>query len=97
MIIKVQKRALLGCLIIALLLGACTSPRVEQTQPAPVTLKVVILPYLSEAPLFIAEEGYFAEQALDIEFVELKRSAEAVPALAQGDLDVIAGASAPAC
>jgi NitT/TauT family transport system substrate-binding protein len=61
-------------------------------QPEPVTLKVLLLPYLSYAPFFIAEEeGYFAEEGLQIEFVKMARSMDAVAALAQGDLDVFGG------
>jgi NitT/TauT family transport system substrate-binding protein len=53
---------------------------------------VILLPYLAYAPLFIAEdEGYFAEQRLEVEFVKFDRSDEAIPAAAQGDLDVLAG------
>ena len=55
-------------------------------------LKVLFIPYLSNMPLSIAdEEGFFKEQGLKIEFVRLARSAEAIPALSQGDIDVLAG------
>ncbi len=92
MFIKLQKHALQGWLLIALLLGVCATSAVEQRQPEPVTLKVLLLPYLSFAPFFIAEEeGYFAEQGLQIEFVRMDRNAPATPPLAQGDLDVVAG------
>jgi NitT/TauT family transport system substrate-binding protein len=43
------------------------------------------------APLFIAqEEGFYAEQGLDVEFSELY-TVEAIPALGQGKIDVAAG------
>jgi NitT/TauT family transport system substrate-binding protein len=43
-------------------------------------------------PLAIAdEEGYYSEQGLKVEFIKLSRSAEAIPALTQGSLDVLAG------
>lgn len=96
MFINLQKHALRGCLLIALLFAACAPPGVEQRQPEPVTLKVVVEPYLSFAPFFIAEEeGYFAEQGLQIEFVRMDRVDKAVPALAQGELDVAGGRIAP--
>jgi len=77
-------------LALALLLQACAPAVVEQ--PEPVELKVVLLPFLSFAPFFIAEEeGYFAEQGLKIEFVRLSGAEEAIPALVQGELDVGAG------
>jgi NitT/TauT family transport system substrate-binding protein len=64
----------------------------EQRPPEPVALKVVLQPYLSFAPFFIAEEeGYFAEQGLQIEFVRMDKADMAVPALAQGELDVVGG------
>jgi ABC-type nitrate/sulfonate/bicarbonate transport system substrate-binding protein len=51
------------------------------------------MPYLSYAPLAIAqEEGYFADQGLEVEFVKDVGSAEAIPALMQGKLDVISPA-----
>jgi len=57
-----------------------------------VPLKVQLLPLLSFGPYFIAqEEGYFAEQGLSVEFVRFQRSSEAIPALIQGQLDVIGG------
>jgi NitT/TauT family transport system substrate-binding protein len=90
MFINLQKCALRGWLLTALLFGACAPSGVEQ--PEPLTLKVLLLPYLSFAPFFIAEEeGYFAEQGLQIEFVRMDRNAPAAPPLAQGDLDVVAG------
>jgi NitT/TauT family transport system substrate-binding protein len=55
-------------------------------------LTVGTVPYLTFAPIFIAyEEKYFAEQDLDIRFVKAVRSAEMLPALAAGQLDVLGG------
>lgn len=64
--------------------------------PAPATeatkLKVVILPFISFAPYFIAqEEGYFAEQGLEVELVNLVQNQDAVTALISGEVDVAAG------
>ncbi len=57
-----------------------------------VKLKVVYFPYMSFAPLLIAqEEGYFAEQNIEIEFISLTKSAHGLPSLVQGKLDVLAG------
>ena len=56
-------------------------------------VRVVLLPYISFAPFFIAdEEGYFKEQGIEVEFVKFASLSTAVPALAQGDLDIGAGA-----
>ena len=58
------------------------------------TLKMVVLPRLSWAPFYIAQaEGFFAEQGLEVEFIQMERSADAVPLVAQGEVDVISGLS----
>jgi NitT/TauT family transport system substrate-binding protein len=71
--------------------GVCLS---GQSPPATKhVLKVLVLPYVNSGPLMIAEEeGFFSEQGLAVEFVRMSRSAQAIPALTQGALDVLAGA-----
>jgi ABC-type nitrate/sulfonate/bicarbonate transport system substrate-binding protein len=55
-------------------------------------LKVLVLPSLSSAPLFVAADGgYFAAQGLDVEFVKVSRSTDALLALSRGELDVWTG------
>jgi len=64
------------------------------TEPAvtaePVHLKVGVLNFMSHLPLYIAsEEGYFAEQGLDVEFVSFgANDGDIVPSLVGGQLDV---------
>lgn len=54
-----------------------------------VTLKIGIMPYLSNTVFLIAqEEGYFAEQGLNIEFVQFTNSADLVPMLLADEIDV---------
>jgi NitT/TauT family transport system substrate-binding protein len=54
-------------------------------------LKVGVKPYLSYAPFFLAqEEGYFSEQGVEIEFVQLEPRTT-LPALMTGEVDVTAG------
>ena len=61
-----------------------------EARPPTTKLKVQLLPYLSYAPLFIAqEEGYFAEQGLEVEFEKLQGGAAFV-AVVSGDIDVAA-------
>jgi NitT/TauT family transport system substrate-binding protein len=72
-----------------------STPAVEpepSVTPEPIHLKVGVLSYLSNAPLFIAqEEGYFTEQALEVEFVDFGFSdRDMIPALLQRNLDVAA-------
>jgi NitT/TauT family transport system substrate-binding protein len=60
----------------------------SQQTSTPVTLKVVTFPFLSFAPLYIAqEEGFFEEQGLRVEFMKMSEEA-AIPALIRGDIDV---------
>lgn len=78
--------------LLALLVAtACGTPP-RRHGPARDRVVVAMLPYLSFAPIFIAhEEGFFAEAGLDVEFIRQTRSAEAIPALDRGDLDVAGG------
>lgn len=60
------------------------------------TVRVSINPYLSYAPLFIAQrEGFFADQGLVVELVELRHSSLWLVPLIRGDLDVGAGPITP--
>lgn len=82
-------------LLFALAAAACAfapppSAPVPLPSPEPMPLRVVRLPFLGQAPLFIAEEeGYFAEQGLQIEFIELTSGAEALAALFSGEIDIV--------
>jgi len=63
----------------------------EQQTSKPVTLKVFLAPFLSFGPFFMAiEEGFFAEQGFQIEFVKVSE-AMALQAMARGEIDVWAG------
>lgn len=76
------------------ILAACTisptslPPVIEKTKE-PIKIKVGVLNYISAAPFFIArDEGYFAEQGLDVELVDFgSSSSELLPALVDGQLD----------
>jgi NitT/TauT family transport system substrate-binding protein len=74
-------------LALALLLTTCGTPTEKGAEPT--KLKLAALPYLGTAPIAIAqEEGFFAEEGIEIEFVSFTRGAEIIPPLMQGDLDV---------
>jgi NitT/TauT family transport system substrate-binding protein len=78
----------------ALNLYACNAspPKTAEPTTAPVHLKVMVLPYLSYAPLYIAQdEGFFKEQGLDVEFLRMDDTGESITALAQGQLDISTG------
>lgn len=58
----------------------------------PVHLKIVMSPFITYVPFYIAQqEGYFAEQGLEVEFVTMDRASQAIPLLAQGQVDVVPG------
>lgn len=79
-------------LAFGLFLQACLAPTPAQPESELTTVKVSAAPFLSYAPFFIAaDEGYFQEQGLEVEFVRFAHSPEAVPALTQGDIDVAGG------
>ena len=62
------------------------------TEQESVCLKIALLPFLSFAPFFIAiEEGYFAEEGLEIEFIRFRTDGEYLVPLSQGIIDVAGG------
>jgi len=65
---------------------------IAPTEQPRIPLKVATYRYVSDAPVYIAqEEGYFAEQGLDVELVDFGSSSnEIIPALVAGQLDAAA-------
>lgn len=52
-------------------------------------VSVVVLPYLSQAPIFIAiEEGMFEAEGISVKRVDMKSSQPVVPGLMSGEFDV---------
>lgn len=85
-------RISLAVLALLMILPACTAAGTAQPGLESVKLKILSMPYITFAPFFIAqEEGYFSEQSLEVEFVQFDSLSQAIPALAQGDLDVVSG------
>ena len=79
---------------------ACVSqsPLKEPIPSAPVmtTVKVAYLPIISNGPLFIAkEEGYFAQQGINVEFERSQSVAASLPLLISGDIAVSGGPLMP--
>lgn len=89
-----------GTLVVAALLSAgvlagCGSARPDGA-PVVRTLRVIRNSHLTSAPLLLAEEaGYFAEEGLKIEFVDMTRGEESLIALVSGDVDVLPTALHP--
>ncbi len=78
-----------GCTGIVPVSTAATAQSESSALPELIPLRVTAFPYLSFAPLYIAEaEGLFAQQGIDVEFVRFQGNAESLPALLQGELDV---------
>jgi NitT/TauT family transport system substrate-binding protein len=91
-----RKQLLCLFFLLALLVQMNTTLAREHEKQKLIKLKVVSSPYLSFAPLFIAhEEGFFAEQGLQIEFIEMGDASKAIPSLIKGDLDVMGDAIWP--
>jgi NitT/TauT family transport system substrate-binding protein len=93
---KLRYALLVLLLVQAVLLNACTPAAAPVVVPVattePIKLKALTLPFISFAPLYIAvEEGYFQEQGLDVELVELTQNQETLPALLSGEVDIAAG------
>lgn len=107
-----RTRILTTILLASIALGwaACTPPvqlplppaAIESTPGAPTPaptkkVRLLISPFLSYAPFYLSlEEGFFADEGLEVEIVHLEHSSDAIPALAQGDIDLVgtvAGAS----
>jgi NitT/TauT family transport system substrate-binding protein len=97
-----QKRLLFFVLhavfILALFLSACQpAPGVQtgsQLEPLtePVKLKIAVLPFISFAPYFIAqEEGFFEERGLEVEFVNLVTQQDSIAALLSEEVEITAG------
>lgn len=98
------KKALFYMIVIlvsGILIAACTSPPVSHDpnatpEPVMTTVKVAYLPLLSNGPLFIAkEEGYFAQQGINVEFERFQSGQATIPALVNGDIAVSGGAPSP--
>ncbi|MDH5507827.1 MAG: ABC transporter substrate-binding protein [Anaerolineae bacterium] len=89
-----QQQLLIPILIsLSLLLQSCgaSTPAPPQEQSPPDKVKVLLLPFLGFAPFVIADqEGYFIEQNLDVEFIQMYDSASVLTALVSGEIDVAA-------
>ncbi len=86
-----NKNYFLIILFVALILQACSpDASSEMTGNEPVKITVQLLPFMSYSPFYIAEEeGYFADEGLEVEFVTLFGS-QAQVGLSTGDVDVAA-------
>ncbi|MGH7709783.1 MAG: ABC transporter substrate-binding protein [Gemmatimonadaceae bacterium] len=89
-------RALAAAVI---MLAACVkggeTAKVEDNTPRK-RITVAIQPFTAHAPLLLAHAaGFFAQEGLDVEFIKVANSTEAIPSLLNGDLDVFPGSANP--
>lgn len=87
-------------IVLGVVVSACISQEPQTTQipasPVMTTIKVAYVPTTSNGPLFIAkDEGFFAQQGIDVEFEKFPNVAAALPLLVNGDLAVSGGPLTP--
>lgn len=76
---------LAGILLLGLFVSGC-APQAQPSQP--VTLKIAVLPILDALPMFVAQEqGYFAEENVNVEFIPVTSAAERDQLMAAGQAD----------
>lgn len=82
-----MKRAALWLTLVVMIVAFPLSAQDELT-----LVRVGALPFISFAPLFIAdEEGYFAEQGIAVEYFRSESGGQQVAPLLRGELDVYGG------
>jgi NitT/TauT family transport system substrate-binding protein len=79
--------------LVALLITCVTVfPGCFGKENKPLHLKVGYIPFIGNAPMMLAQdEGYFANQGLDVELVRMTNIAQFVPLLYQNEIDVYSG------
>ena len=92
-----MRRALAAVALGALLASGCAPGAGERGAGRGLRrIRVLAQAHLSMAPLLIAEaEGYFRDEGLEIERFSLSSSRDGLPALIQGDLDVLTASLSP--
>jgi NitT/TauT family transport system substrate-binding protein len=80
----------------SLAVTACSPARGAAGDRGDPTIRVAIHPYLSYAPVLLAnEEGYFRDEGLDVRLVVLGRSEQTLVAMLSGEADVWPGTITP--
>jgi NitT/TauT family transport system substrate-binding protein len=82
-------------IIFCVLISACVSPP-QVKEPAMTTVKVAYLPLISWGPVYIAkEEGYFAQQGINVELEKVQSTSAVLPLVINGDIAAYGGTLAP--
>lgn len=92
---KNRSLRMLVLVAIVIILQACGGTKPLPLPDEPIKITISFRPFMSFAPLFFAlEEGYYEEQGLDVEFIEMP-SNDAIVGLLNGDIDVVGGFVTP--
>ncbi len=76
--------------------GAAGAGESPPGRPAPEKVRVGTIAAINDAGLYLAlERGYFATEQLDVELVPFRASAEMIPLMGSGQLEVGSGAAIP--
>ncbi len=76
--------------------AAATAPAAVHPLSPPVALRVGTIGLNGEIGMFVAQErGYYRDEGLEVEFVPFRSAAEALPALASGEVALSGGAPDP--
>jgi len=79
----------LGAATVCLAVACSSAGRRERPRDH---VRAIVMPYITLMPFYIAaEEGYFEEQRLDVEFIRVARNQDIMATLATGDVDVAGG------
>lgn len=79
--------------VLSVTFAACGHRDLEQDRPR---IRIGYTRYLTMAPMFVADAaGFFEEQGLEVELVPMRSAATSIPALTQGQLDVVPGPMSP--
>ncbi len=94
-ILPIARRAL-AAVAIAMTACATSDERPDGASVPRKKITVAMQPFTAQAPILLARAlGFFAEEGLDVEFIKVANSTEAIPSLLNGDLDVFPGSANP--
>lgn len=67
----------------------------NQKKPETMVVRIGYLPIMASLPLYVAQEnGYFSQQGVQVEIIQMQSSNQLVDALVRGDIDIVVESSA---
>jgi NitT/TauT family transport system substrate-binding protein len=80
--------------VASLIVTACSNSAPQHTARHLTPITVGALPIVDDVPVYLAQqEGYFAQQGLDVTIKKVSQSTQALPDLPHGSVDIITGAN----